>query len=652
MISRYGKRPVGQVKSIVSRLTAGLNEYNSSNIIGDNFLSECWGCLPYQNEAVKMLSQTSNSLLGTNTFGDGIVYGAIADKVPTDSYNESLDDHVILITRIPSTPTDVLDYLYDVNITQDSITPIDISASAIPYSGELSMCLFFTEVIRYVCFVNSRTKKLFYYNYTSVGSINLPFYPKKIVSHVNRIFVTDINNKLWWCRAGDISSWYGLDVDDDFIVVLANMANSTYIIANQPDVPRYISATVVKNSTIDTLGTIAVVGTSSQDVAQTETLTPIDGTVYTKYAYKTLTSLTQSGWTGVAGTDKIKFGSSVVAGGFVQDDAGYWTLEKESVLNNMAVLSNNLYVWSNKSIYVFRGYSYDTFSCELHVSNVGCDRDVVVSNNVAYFTYDHNLYEFNGVDHPRIINRPVHVNGQLSNGVLGGFGSAKVSSTGITYDALALADPSLYGLAATNEYLYFYWNYPATRYNSHDYQGWIYVFKIKDRSWWQLAGFSADYNTYLKTLYIPNGSLDDMYNIQSTGATSAVADWAIYTNPGLSDYGGAYFVTKTFSEDPSDLVSLTNLILQLRANSADVSLQLYYSLVSVEPALLADTDWTLLWSCTNEDYNTDIQNITINLAGSEIARASNYRLKLVTDDTNGVYVYGIERRYRILGRSR
>ena len=65
-------------------------------------------------------------------------------------------------------------------------------------------------------------KKLLWFDGTTFGDVDLPFYPKKIVAHVNRVFIIDIENKLWWCRAGDFYTWYGLEQDDDYIVTSTN----------------------------------------------------------------------------------------------------------------------------------------------------------------------------------------------------------------------------------------------------------------------------------------------------------------------------------------------------------------------------------------------------------------------------------------------
>jgi hypothetical protein len=75
---------------------------------------------------------------------------------------------------------------------------------------------------------------------------------------------------------------------------------------------------------------------------------------------------------------------------------------------------------------------------------------------------------------------------------------------------------------------------------------------------------------------------------------------------------------------------------------------------SVYYSLKTDADdFVLLQSWTDVDFN-DIEPtiLTLNLAGSAIARKRNFRLLFTTSVGDSVQLCGIERRYRVQGRTR
>ena len=79
-----------------------------------------------------------------------------------------------------------------------------------------------------------------------------------------------------------------------------------------------------------------------------------------------------------------------------------------------------------------------------------------------------------------------------------------------------------------------------------------------------------------------------------------------------------------------------------------MTIKVYYSITTD-----STSDWTLLDTFTEEDLEDNEPSIlTINLAGSEVARTRHYRLKVVMSAGAQVKLCGIERRYRVIGRSR
>lgn len=98
-------------------------------------------------------------------------------------------------------------------------------------------------------------------------------------------------------------------------VTSTNMKVGTYTIAAQPDVPRNVTVSHTAVSTVDTLGTIVIVGTDYAGDALTETLTPSNGTIVagTK-AFRSITSITGVGWVIQAGNDTVVLGRGSLIG--------------------------------------------------------------------------------------------------------------------------------------------------------------------------------------------------------------------------------------------------------------------------------------------------------------------------------------------------
>lgn len=109
------------------------------------------------------------------------------------------------------------------------------------------------------------------------------------------------------------------------IVASANMKVGTYTIANASPVWGGGALITVTHTQVggvtDTLGTITVVGTGLTGSAQTEVITPLDGTVATgTKVFRTVTSVTGAGWVINTGNDTITVG--VAAGNYVAASGG------------------------------------------------------------------------------------------------------------------------------------------------------------------------------------------------------------------------------------------------------------------------------------------------------------------------------------------
>lgn len=101
----------------------------------------------------------------------------------------------------------------------------------------------------------------------------------------------------------------------DKVVTSVNMKVGAYAIAAQPAFPSRITLSHTAVGTVDTLGTVVIVGTLVDGTVIQETLTPVNGTkVSTINEFATITSVTGVGWVIDAGSgnDTITVGVGAV----------------------------------------------------------------------------------------------------------------------------------------------------------------------------------------------------------------------------------------------------------------------------------------------------------------------------------------------------
>lgn len=645
------KRGISQYRGVLTRPAVGLNEYTPANALNENYMSDMIDVDGYREEAIKFYNRTTVSKkFDTPAVDKGRVV-AIMDSELSDYTNLDLYFYGMAIKEsgwnlfIAEYHSVGVSALNEYAMTIPS-TPTYSAASLLRYSKTI----FRTEADVFYCFASDNYTRLHYlkYNYAKLtntyGYVDLPFYPASMVPHANRIFAIDTRNKLWWCRAGDLFTWYGLEYDDDMLMTSANMGNKTHSLTGTIDTPRVVTATCTTTDTADTRGILTITGTNSNGNAQTAVLTLYEGRVQTPEVFATVTSVVQSGWTqGGATPDTIQIGVGPVGTGFVQDDAGYWTLEGEPYVYELFTLSNVLYISAGVSIYAFRGYSYETFSLQRLVSNLGNPsgtlfgyRQVSVIRNRIYFISGAEVYEFDGDSAPRIISRPIYLNNALTNSIMGGIDLTKNFTL------------SNWVLEADSNNLYVY----TKQANPTLY----YKFDFQTRSWWKFSGwsntnFSSANSVYVR--FVPKFSNDDFVPFFWEHASSGEDDfWMVYGNGDNGVTQGTvypFIITKSYQTNPSEVGTLTNVILAVKGSAtrtADITLA-YNNTEN-------GTTFTTIYTVNNHAFTGDMEIIEIPLIGSEIANQHHYRLKITISDMSDypVYLYNIERRFRVRGYSR
>lgn len=642
MRSYYNKNIPGQYQGVSSRLSVGLDSYKPANTINDSAYSDMLDVELVYDEALKFAQTASISggAFKDATDNDGIILSALAipgvcnAKVSTNGYALLVYDKVTKKW-----------YISVVKDSDGSITRYEVTSYGLPVPADAfdpnmtdytySVSAFYTDAAIYICFTCDYSKELVYLDYTNseVGSIELPFYPKRMVSHANRLFIADTGNAIWWCRAGDIFSWYGTEYDNDRLMTSTALADGVQTLTAQPDVPRPVSATVTAVGTADTLGTITFVGKSVNDKDLTETHDLIIGTVQTLQSYDTVTSATVSGHTAAGTADNIEIGVAPVSGGYVQDDAGYWTIESETSLSEICVLSNNLYIFALDNIYIFKGYSPETFTLNRIVADIGIKQQEIPKkwlatiNNSSYFYNNGDIYEFNGYDSPRIISHSIETNGSVNNYLYGGIPK--------------LTD--VYEIVADNNNLYVY----NAQYASHT-SNYVYVFNFDSRTWWKRSSFSKTNSLFSTNLFkvqlVPLASTDDVVAFISVDATASYYD--MYYILGHKEATLPYISTKCFNTNPSEVGSISDILISLQGtadNFADISLYISNTVSG---------SFTLVKQYANYKMTGDLQILRIPMPIQSVANQHHYRLKLQIYSTVDIYMYALERRFRTKGYSR
>ena len=646
-ISYYEQAVQGQNLGVLTELAAGINEYFPATVIGDNLMSDLLNVEPWRSCAYLFEGRTTAEVIDVaETVDKGTAVSILAsDEVVADSCV-----FYLMLSLTDNTTMHIAKLVYNYSTKHLVLTEyanLNIPAGESMLNEMVHSTIFRTEADVFYCFVSEGTKELHYIKHTSTsdtyGYTALPAYPVQIVSHANRIFMIDNTNKLWWCRAGDLYSWYAMEYDSDALMASTAMQDAApYTLTAQPDIPRPFTATITNVGDPDTYGTLALVGTNALDQALSATLTLVAGLNQTNESFKTVTSATGSGHTAAGTADNIEFGWAPV-GGFVQEDAGFASIEQESKLLDMCVLNGALYIFSRSNIYIFMGTSYENFSMHRIISGIGVDaitynyewRKLTVANNMAYFIYNGDVYEFNGDSQPRIISRPVMQSGKYQNGIGGGIS----------------VDTTYYSLSATADYLSLY------RISNDTDVPYNYRFVFETRTWWKYsmvfgANLPSPYTSeYLYPLFAPTFDLKEMFYFYNQYRANDV-DWAFCfsTTPVvLATTLYPFFITKAFNTIPSAKGTLSDMILEIQGEEDE------QATVKVMYSTSTTGTFTTIKEYTAYTFTGDVEIFTIPLPVSAIANVHHYRLKIeITPVTSGttVKLFDIERRFRIEGRSR
>lgn len=563
-IAYFDRAAAGQMIGRMMTMNAGLNTYSPAIGINDNCLSEAVDISCYRGQALYGIQYAANVAMildGSTQYGD--VLCAISDPIVGSPDNEAL--YILVWDSGAGAGTGMILKRLVISPSTIVITNYDITASwagTTAATGEFDATAFQTAAARYICFTNQNSNILVYHKtlttapYTvSIDVVTLPFNPRRLVSHANRVFAIDDKNSIWWCAAGDLTGWYG-----------STRANS-----------------------------------------------------------------------------------------YVNEDAGYWTIETEVDFSEISVINNVLYVFSRNNIYAFRGYDYDTFSMGLVIAGIGVDRPTMTyktrllasSNNISYFYYNGDVFQFDGSNYPSIISRQTMVGGNVSNSLIGG---------------IEVLYPTVVGLVADKNFLYVYRTGGKASAAYPTYTD-FFKFDIRERTWWKISGFNLNQTflvdaTEYHVLCVPKiADGDGIHAIISVlrarptltmwdGGSAYPGNFLGFVNSAVSSKPA--FVSKSFSSAPSNEETLTDVIINFQATAGvTVVFDLYKSYQS------SGGTFGLCAPSTSIVATGDIQTLQMPLYPDNATYSlpgHHYRLKLAF--TSGTLIFGFERRYRTKGRSR
>lgn len=578
----------------VSNPVEGLNEYPSPINIRDNQFSDCLDVVPYRENAVKFNYQAVASAVGSGASGYA---------------NESIAD----------IGTDGVSYIYSIgNYSRDAFAS---------YAG--------TTVTVTLANHGLSAGNYFYIEFETISG-----------SGTFQVgYVSDANTFVY-------TSTTSLTASDNCDIILGyitkiNLFTDTYTQSNITSLgyPTYAPDSKVYSSCLFSTeaSNYVVFSYSALKKLFYHNGSSVAAVTIPFYPHKLITHANRifaiddknKLWWSAAGDFKDAadwYGSGTTESSVVED-SGYWTVERERKLSEIAVIGNTLYIFGTNSIYAFSGYDYDTFALQVIVPDVGVAngynvRHLTQTGNVVYFISGNDIYEFDGSTAPRVISRSIEINGTLSNGVLG-----SIDLTDSNYNFISSDENRVYVSAGAYGIL-----------STHDPV--LYVFEIRNRTWWKYSGINTD-ATGIGTVFAYR-----YFNSQNRDTTYAVVSdidsnkFYAFESIGFTGDTIPFVVTKAFSTLPTDKQTLTSLALQFQA-AEDADLYIHVQLsTSAE-----DDDFETIKEYDHYIANGKIETLELFLPIRLVSRASHYRVKIQI--SNAIcYLYNIERRFRTTGRSR
>ena len=319
---------------------------------------------------------------------------------------------------------------------------------------------------------------------------------------------------------------------------------------------------------------------------------------------------------------------------FLTEDAGYWILENEPILYHIVNFNSALYIFSPENIYALTGYSEETFSMARVYSGIGANSYTsfshpTFSNNKLYFIYSNHVYEMSGGNYPVVIDMPIIMNGEITNGMSGGFDGSILAGL---YTDWGLATDSTWGVTSDDNYVYIYNRFMSYVEADTDTNR-IYRFDIKHRKWTKISGFSTS-----SDMFSYSGGCEII--VPSSHPLVWYRQWIGPMNQQIRLYNGTpesssvyTYVSKAFSIGSFGTNMLKAIWLQYNVpSSADIS-------VYISKQSSGDSDWIQIAQLENVNTTGLVQSTRIIVPTFATMLTQFYRIKIVSNGYAKFYSY-------------
>ena len=215
MRSYHGKRLPNQGEAQMGVPTLGINMYNSDSEVGENYLSSAINAYAHKNECV--------------VIDPGAVYDPSIDMLfpALDITCEALTADIVLngdTTYLVMLRRNTDGTLSILSLDVHNKTVVHNVSVASTWADPSADFVCYSTIARTpaqikIVFSSPEYNDIIFYDFTATPETHtLVFKPKRMVTHLNRLFAIDTSMALWWSGAGQYTNWYSDVFPDNYIL--------------------------------------------------------------------------------------------------------------------------------------------------------------------------------------------------------------------------------------------------------------------------------------------------------------------------------------------------------------------------------------------------------------------------------------------------
>ncbi len=213
---KYNRQKVrGSERKVIMQLGGGLNEVLPPTHIADGQIAR--GKNFYSEDGVSLRSIPANQWDDPYTLEDDGADYAIA------TYNGLYSDVPTLTKKYIGAPSF---HWIAYNVQNGALgSAIDVSSLNFVIDPWMSPAMkgvwYITQANQYAIYWSQSMSSLLVIDMTAgtaaLQALPNSIKPQKVISHKTRLFVLDSNNTIWWCKAGDYTTWFGDLPTDEYV---------------------------------------------------------------------------------------------------------------------------------------------------------------------------------------------------------------------------------------------------------------------------------------------------------------------------------------------------------------------------------------------------------------------------------------------------